>query len=451
LTSFVYTYTTNQDIKLVHKTSSLKGVFVKIPENKRIAVTGMGIVTRFGGTQETIDGVFSGKSQIAQLPKEFSLCPTQIGGYIENFNLSNWFDAKETKRIEKNTRPSQFSHAAIKQALNQAKLLQEDNKLHSNLRERTGICMGTGVGASELIAKLAVQMHLGNMQELIKDHIGTAMNILPDASAYQPSITFGIQGPIDCSIKACATGAGNIRRAAMEIFLDQADIMIAGATESLAPVDVMAFNVYARRGALSHRNNDPEKASRPFDKDHDGFVPSEGAGVVILEEYEHAIKRGAKILAELAAYGETTDAKGRTDPDKDSQVRAMRMALEMANVGSDEVNVIKTHGTSTINGDASELEAIKEMFAARENLFIWAPKSTLGHTLGASGAIEAALLIAAIQRGIVPPTINLDNPIPETSDLKIPISPIVTEIRYAVANSFGFGGQNVTLIFKTPI
>lgn len=424
-------------------------------KRRRVVITGMGVVTRFGGTEETVAGVFSGRSQIARLPEKFSLCPTQIGGYIENFDLLNWFEPKKAKRIGENTRPSQFAHAAIKQALEQAKLLQEGNKLHDNLGERTGMYIGTGIGASELISDLAIDMHLGDMKEITKRHLRTIMNVLPDASAYQASITFGTQGPLDCSIKACATGAGNIRRATMEILLNQADIMIAGATESLAPVDVMAFNMHARRGALwqgalSLRNNDPEKASRPFDRDHDGFVPSEGAGVVILEEYQHAMQRGAQIFAELVGYGETTDAKGRTDPDKSSQARAMRMALEMGNIRPDEVSLVKTHGTSTVNGDASELEAIKEIFAVRDDLFVWAPKSTLGHTMGAAGAIEAALLVVAMQRGVVPPTINLDNPIPEASGLKIPTNPIYTQIKYAIANSFGFGGQNVTLAFKNP-
>lgn len=432
---------------------------------QRIVVTGMGLMTPFGGTKSTIEAVFAGRSAITSLPPEFHLCPTQIGGTIQDLNLNAWFPERIAKRLmERCTRPSQFSHVAIKQALSHAQLLQEDDQLSEHLQEVTGISMGTGIGASELIAQLRHDMDqvaqapneaevLLRMQQLIDNHRGSIMKVLPDASAYQPTIQFKIQGPADCSIKACATGAANIRRAAMEILLGQAQIMLAGGTESLAPEDVMAFNIYGTRtagaikGALSRRNHDPQGASRPFDRDHDGFVPSEGAGAMVLETLESAKDRKVPILAELVGFGETTDAKGATDPDQDSQVRAMRMALNMASLKPCNIQLIKTHGTSTPAGDGSELEAIRTVFGTREELFIWAPKSMLGHTMGASGAIETVLAIQAMRQGLVPPTINLTNRIPEAEGFNIPSQTTKTDIGAVLCNSFGFGGQNVCLVF----
>lgn len=430
---------------------------------KRIVVTGIGMITPFGDTRQTWEAVAAGRSAIAPLPEEFHLCPTQIGGIIPPLQLETWFEQKTAGRIaSRSMRTSQFAQVAAQQALEGTGLLGEDGALVPHLCKRTGVAMGTGVGASELIAKMALDMNYANnaeteeqkqarMQQLIKNHLGTAMIGLPDASAFQTSLTFGLKGPMDCSIKACATGAANIRRAAMEILLGHADIMVAGGTESLYPVDMMPFNIYARRGALSRRNDDPQGASRPFDQEHDGFVAAEGAGALVLETLESARSRNVPILAELAGYGETSDAMGATDPAQESQQEAMNMALDMAGPDPQGTLLIKTHGTSTITGDKSEASAITTVINTPKKasqVFAWAVKSELGHTLGASGGIETALSIMAMRQGIVPPTRNLINPIPEAKHLTIPRNATKENITTVLCNAFGFGGQNVCLAFK---
>ncbi len=433
---------------------------------RRIVVTGVGGITSLGDIEQTWQAMLSGKSAISQLPAEFDICPTHIGGWIEHLDLARWFPGRTGTRIQdRAAKPSQFAHVAAAQALSMAGLLTEHGTLPESLQEATGMCIGTGVGPSELIgqmradmdrvrAALTPQEYQERMQELVDNHRGTIMKVLPDAVAYQPSMAFQTRGPTDCSIKACATGAGTIRRAALEINAGQATIMVAGGTESLAPEDVMAFNVYGTRnansikGALSKRNNDPKGASRPFDQEHDGFVPAEGAGILILESLEQALERDAPILAELAGFGETTDAKGATDPEKSSQVRAMRMALHAAGLVPSAINLVKTHGTSTIAGDASELEAIEEVFGKRGDLFLWPPKSQLGHTMGASGALEAALAIIAMRKGFIPPTLNFTNPIAQAQGFTIPTKQTSAEIEAVLCNAFGFGGQNVCLVFK---
>lgn len=429
----------------------------------RPVITGMGVITPFGGITGTFNAFFAREpmSAISHLPKEFEICPTQIGGIVD-LRLDDWFEPRTARRMaSRSTKPTQFSYVAIQQALMQANLLHEGEDVPPHLGERTGIYIGTGIGASELIGQLAVDMYRVEqtppgseeretaMQDLIRSHLSTAMTVLPDASGYLPTIRYGIQGFTECGIKACATGAGSIWRAAREIADGFADIMIAGGTDSLSPVDVMAFAVYAKSGALSRRNDEPTKASRPFDQGHDGFVPSEGAGIVVIESLKHALSRGATPLAELVGFGERTDARGATDPDKASQMRAMHMALQMAGKDSSEIQTIKAHGTSTIAGDSQELEAIKGVFGSREDLYVFAPKSKLGHTLGASGAIETILLVEGMRRKEIPSTDNLEDPIPEAQGVTIPTTLTPTgELDIGMADAFGFGGQNVSLILR---
>jgi len=450
---------------------------------RRVVITGAAVLSPFGDTDETLKGLQNKDTGIDLLPEEFKICATQIGGLVEGPDLERWFDQKTANRIKgRSTKPSQFSHIVIEMALRNAGLLNDEGKIPLELQEFIGISLGTGVGPTELVALLGVDMYLLQkalgtadfekaLKNLVDHHRGTAMQVLPDASAYLPTMHFGIRGPTDCSIKACATGAGNIRRAFMEIRAGNADFMVAGGTESLSPIDVMTFNVLNTRraktidalvGALSKNNSDPRGASRPFDQGHDGFVPSEGAGVLVLEGLRNALRRRATILGEIVGYGETTDAEGTTDPTKESQERAIRMALYMAGLNPDDIDAVSTHGTSTIAGDGAELLALRAVFGARLDLLIYAIKSQLGHMLGASGAVAAAIAVLSMQAGWVPGTINLENPISEAvvcdkdhdihtpaCYLTIPSTITIGKIKYTLVNSFGFGGQNVCLIIKT--
>jgi len=328
---------------------------IELPD---IVVTAASVVTAHGNIDQTVESMLEGRSAISSLPdcdKDFALCPTQIGGVINNFNLCDYgFSEREAKRVmERTTRPTHFACAAVRDALRRAGLA-ENNCYAPN---RCGASIGTGIGSSELIAKLGEDMLLvrrneKTFDELTREHLSDIIKVLPDASAYQSQ---KFQGPLDCSIKACATGLGNIRRAIFEIYLGFADMMLAGATESLSPVDVMPFNVYAKRGALSRRNDEPEKASCPWDQKHDGFVPAEGAGIFVLEREEMARARSAPILARVIGFGETTDGTGSTtDPDQDGQVRAMRMAFDWAELKPQNTLgeiVVVAHATSTPAGD----------------------------------------------------------------------------------------------------
>ena len=446
----------------------------------RVVVTAAAMRTPFGSTKETLEGIREGKSAIQRLPEEFKLCPTQIGGLVSDTGLSAVFDERIARRIEaRSTKPSQFSHSVVAEALNEAGLL-DNGKIIEHLQTRTGISLGTGIGSAELIAQLGVDMYLleealgtdqfpSALDQLVNNHRGSAMQILPDSSAYLPTMPFGIRGPTDCSIKACATGAGNIRRAMMEIQLGHADIMVAGGTESLSPYDVLIFNVLNTRrakalsdfaGALSKRNDDPGGASRPFDTGHDGFVPSEGSAVLVLEEYGQTKNEGT-ILAEIVGYGETTDAQGTTDPTQESQERAMRMALDMANLSPYQIDAISTHGTSTNAGDGTELLALRAVFGDKTTPPIYAIKSQVGHTLGASGSVAAVVAVLTMQDWWMPGTLNLMNPIPEmvicgeehtdhenSCYLRIPRASRKAAISRTLINSFGFGGQNVCLIIE---
>jgi 3-oxoacyl-[acyl-carrier-protein] synthase II len=442
----------------------------KIIEFPDIVVTGMGVVTAHGNLEQTVNAMLMRRSSItALIPDfpEFGVCPTTIGGVIRDFDLCQYgFSDRDAKRIaSRATRSTQFAHAAVNSALRHAGLLEEN----PYELERCGANIGTGIGSSELLVQIGIDIARLESGELdfdtfVRQHLGDIIKLLPDASAYQ---TVKIKGPLGCSIKACATGLGNIRRAANEIYLGIADMMIAGATESLYPCDVMPFNIYAKSGALSRQNDKPEEASRPFDGDHDGFVPAEGAGILILESEEKARKRNARIFARLIGLGETTDGNGSTtDPDKDGQVTAMANALSWAGLLAEDTLgkiVVVTHATSTPSGDGVELSALREVFGDSREVYITAPKSMLGHTLGASGAIQAATAILAATRGFIYPTINLRNPIPEAlicnqnheHDFRqgcylniVRENALMADVRYVMCNAFGFGGQNVCVLFE---
>tara|TARA_Y100000310_G_scaffold339032_1_gene430443 strand:+ start:2600 stop:3901 length:1302 start_codon:yes stop_codon:yes gene_type:complete len=427
----------------------------------RIVVTGMGILApKFGTLDPTMQALIAGKSAVEPLQGTyFELLSTRIGGLIPNNILEELLQHPSVARISRRAfRPSKLALAATLQALTQAQLLDESDKIPMPLQTRTAAYIGTGVGPSEQVANVGKGLYrLKNAphrqqeqihKEIAREHVATAMAGLPDSSAFQASQAFGIMGMIGCLIKACATGAGNIQLGAILLEGGYTDIAVCGGTESLGPNDVYPFSVYARNGALSKRNHDPHGASRPFDQDHDGFVPAEGAGILVLETAQHALLRGITPLAELAGWGELSDAKGATDPDSSSQAATILAALEKAGTSPEEVEVFVSHGTSTTAGDESELKAFKLIFNP-ERTFLTAPKSVTGHTLGATSAMQAIFGIEMIRRQLVPGILNLVNPIPEAQGLNLVQTTLHDkEIRTLVCNAAGFGGQNVCLVIK---
>lgn len=426
-----------------------------------IVVTGMGMLApKFGTLPATMEALIAGQSTIEPLgSRGFDLLDTKIGGLVPDTILEELLTHPALGRISKwALRPSKLALAAALQALQQACLLEENGKIPAHLQDRTAAFVGTGVGASEAIADVGtvlfrLQQATEEEQATIRKeadrrHLATGMNALPDAPVFQVSQAFGITGMIGCLSKACTTGAGNIQLGAILLEGGYADIAVCGGTESLAPNDIYPFSVYARKGALSQRNEDPKGASRPFDRDHDGFVPAEGAAVLVLEREEHALARGVTPLAVLAGWGERSDAKGTTDPDFTSQAQTIQLTLQKARIFPREVDVFVAHGTSTDAGDKSELLAFKQVFGSGRNTCITAPKSVTGHTLGAAGAVQAAFGIEMIQRGIIPLILNLKNPIPEADGLNLVQSTLNRKVNIVVCNAAGFGGQNVCLVFR---
>jgi len=446
--------------------------------DREVVVTGIGITSSLGDKQATVRGLLNGESAIGYLPEEFHKCPTRIGGIVSGVDvlLQNAFTTEARKITSRWSKPTHFALLAAREALAEegANLLDDTGRIIEQYQGRTGTAIGTGIGPSELISELATDYaalpddrespaYTSAMKAIKKKHLVTAMIVLPDSSAFGVSLQFGAKGPMECGIKACATGAGNIRRAAMEILFNTADIMIAGGCESLAVVDILAFNLLGRNGALSRRNQDPTHASRPCDQGHDGFVGSEGAGIFILEERQHAIDRGPEILAELVGFGETSDGAGSTDPSIESQIECIGMALKMAQETSliepRDIYLIKAHSTSTpaprsrnISADGVELNALWEVFgnSLLPRIPIVTAKALLGHTLGASGSLESGLIIESLRQGKGFGNPNLENPIAEARGLRI-LKETTSNLqgRAILCNSFGFGGQNVALVFRT--
>jgi 3-oxoacyl-[acyl-carrier-protein] synthase II len=419
---------------------------------RRVVVTGLGIVTSLG---ETVDGMWeglcAGQSGISLIRRwDTSTYPTKFGGECFDFDLTKYKDAytrhkptdeDEIPRGGRLDRFAQFGIAASLSAVNDANL---DFKTED--RTRCGVIIGTGIGGIETIEE---QNKILNARGVSRVSPFTVPRLMANAASGNVSILFHLNGPNTCVSTACATGSNAIGDAGRLIQHDLADVMIAGGAEAALSTLGMATFVAAR--ALSTRNAEPTLASRPWDKDRDGFVMSEGAGVVILEEYEHAKKRGARIYAELVGYGMSGDGYHITAPDEQGRgaAMAMRLALKDAGVSGDVVDYINAHGTSTELGDAAETRAIKTVFEAHaRKVAISSTKSQLGHLLGASGGVEGVITSLAMHRNVVPPTINLQNPSPDCDLDYTPLKPKDRKITYAMSNSFGFGGHNASLLFK---
>ncbi len=409
-------------------------------EKRRVAVTGLGMLTPVGiGTRESWEALLSGRSGIKMITQfDASTFPTKIAGEIEGFDAEQWIEPKEIKKMDR------FIHLGIAAA--QMALDDSGYTIDESNAERTGVIVGAGMGGLPAIEKYHKIFLERGVRRITPFFI--PMLIINLASG-QISIKFGAKGPNSSPVTACATGSHSIGDAFKIIQRGDADAMIAGGTESvITTLGVGGFNAMK---ALSTRNDEPERASRPFDQDRDGFVMGEGAGVMILEELETAKARGAKIYAELVGYGMTADAYHMTTPAPEGEgaARCMTNALKDAGIAPEKVGYINAHGTSTKYGDELETQAIKTVFGEHAyKLAVSSTKSMTGHLLGAAGGVEGVVSVLAIHEGKLPPTINLDTPDPECDLDYVPNTSREAELECALSNSFGFGGTNACLLFK---
>jgi 3-oxoacyl-[acyl-carrier-protein] synthase II len=413
---------------------------------RRVVLTGLGVVTSLGeSVEEMWDNLSVGKSGIGPIkrwdPSTFS---TRFGGECTNFDLSKYDVSRyTTERLQPKRfdRFGAFGVAASISAVNDANIDFEKTD-----RYRCGVIIGSGIGGIETLEE---QNKILNTRGMSRVSPFTVPRLMVNAASGNVSIIFRLYGPNTAVATACATGANAIGDAARYIQHDQADLMIAGGSE--AALCALGLGSFCAARALSTRNDDPPHASRPWDKDRDGFVMGEGAGVVILEEFEHAKKRGAKIYCELVGYGMSADAYHITAPDEQGRgaSRAMDLALKDASLAPDNIDYINAHGTSTPLGDLAEVRAIKHFFGDHaKKLAISSTKSELGHLLGASGGVEAVISALVIQRNLIPPTINLDNPDAECDLDFVPHKARERRVTVAMSNSFGFGGHNASLLFR---
>jgi 3-oxoacyl-[acyl-carrier-protein] synthase II len=416
---------------------------------RRVVVTGLGIVCPLGcGVETTWSGILGGKSGVRKIEKfDVSDIPCKIAGVVPrgdgsngSFNADQWMEPKEQRKVDDFII---FSMSAATQALNDAGWHPESRDDQNS----TGVLIGSGIGGIGGIAETAITLKERGPRRVSPFFIpGRLINL---AGGYV-SIAHGLRGPNHAVVTACSTGAHAIGDAGRLIALGDADVMVAGGTES--PVDRLSLSGFAAARALSTSFNDtPEKASRPYDRDRDGFVMGEGAGVVVLEEYDHAKARGANIYGELVGYGLSGDAHHITAPapDGDGAYRCMQMALKRAGVTPAEIDYINAHGTSTPLGDEIELNAVHRLAGnAAGKIAMSSTKSMTGHLLGAAGAVEAIFSLLAIRDQVAPPTINLDNPSVETPIDLVPHKAQKRPIEVALSNSFGFGGTNASLVFR---
>ncbi len=409
---------------------------------RRVVVTGIGLVTPLGtGTQTSWSGILEGKSgirRISYFDAEATGMACTIAGEVPDFDVEKYVNRKDARKMDTFI---QYGIAAASMALEQSGLeITEANA------ERVGVMIGSGIGGMPAIERTMRAYEAGGARKISPFFI--PMTIINMASGWVSMLT-GAKGPNSATVTACATATHAIGDAFEIIARGDADAMIAGGTE--ACVCELAVGGFSAARALSTRNDEPTKASRPWDKDRDGFVMGEGAGVLMLESLDSAKARGATILAEVAGYGMSGDAYHMTSPAPEGEggARCMQVALASAGINTDEVDYINAHGTSTPAGDICETQGIKSVFGEHANkLMVSSTKSMTGHLLGAAGGIEAAFSVLALHHGIVPPTINLDNP-DEGCDLDyVPHHAREADIRVAISNSFGFGGTNASLVLR---
>ena len=406
---------------------------------RRVVITGVGLITALGtGTEKTWKSLLDGDCGINTIESfDTSDQSVHIAGEVRDFNPEDYIQKKELKKLG---RFSQFAIAASKMALDDAKLdINESNAT------RVGVIIGSGIGALEVI-----ETEIGKMIEKGPKRISPFYipAVITNMASGNVSIYTGAKGPNKAIVTACASGTHSIGDAFQTILLGKADAIIAGGSE--ATITRSGIGGFASIKALSN-NPDPKKASRPFSADRDGFVMGEGAGILIVEELEHALKRGAKIYAEIVGYGETGDAYHMTAPEESGNgaARAMQMAMEQGNINPNEVDYINAHGTSTPLNDKIETRAIKTVFGDHaKELAVSSTKGAVGHLLGGAGGVEAGFLALAIHEGVMPPTVNYDNPDPDCDLYYVPNKSEKREIRYGLSNTLGFGGHNAVVAFK---
>jgi 3-oxoacyl-[acyl-carrier-protein] synthase II len=418
---------------------------------RRVVVTGIGLVTPLGvGTDNNWRRLLAGESGLRAIQSfDVSDLPAKIAGQVPRgstesglFNTDDWVPPKDQKKMDLFII---YAIGAAVQAIEDSGWKPQDDES----RERTGVMIGSGIGGLPGIAEMALTLHERGPRRVSPFFIPASLINLASGNV---SIRYGFKGPNHAVVTACSTGAHALGDAARLIQIDDADVMVCGGAE--AAICRLGMAGFAASRALSTNFNDePSRASRPWDRDRDGFVMGEGAGIVVLEEYEHARKRGAKIYGELIGYGMSGDAHHVTAPAEDGNgaFRSMRNALKRANLAPDRIDYINAHGTSTPLGDEIELGAVKRLFGDHAfKLSMSSTKSAIGHLLGAAGSVEAIFSILAMRDGVAPPTLNLENPSPGCDIDLVPKQAKERKIRHVLSNSFGFGGTNASLIFAPP-
>lgn len=407
---------------------------------RRVVITGVGALTPIGNSaSEFWSGLISGKNGVRPITHfDTSDLPTKFAGQLENYEATEYFDRKEARRMDPVT---QYAMITADEAIKDSQIdLDNINK------DRIGVMVGTGIGGMTTYYEQSVSLH---------EHGARGVNpffipmLIPDMPAGQISIKYGFRGANFCAVSACATGSHNIGLAYDSIKYGMSDMVLCGGTE--APVWRIGIAGFSSMKALSKRNDEPEKASRPFDKDRDGFVLGEGAAMFFLESLDSALERGARIYGEIVGYGFSADAYHITAPDPDGNgVRlALNGALDMAGINKEDIEHINMHGTSTPLGDIAETNSIKKVFGDHAyKLNLNSTKSMTGHMLGAAGAAESLATLLAIYHSVIPPTINQETSDPECDLNYTPNKAVERDITYAMNNAFGFGGHNTTLVFK---
>ncbi|MDA0999256.1 MAG: beta-ketoacyl-ACP synthase II [bacterium] len=407
----------------------------------RVVITGMGLLTPLGiGVEENWKGLMEGRSGIGPVSRfNPERLPTKISGEVKGFNPEDYIDRKEIKKMDTFI---QFVLASTHMAFENAGLSTPDKEV----APRYGAVIGVGLGGLPAIE---------NYMDVLGNHGPRRISpffipmLLANLAAGQVSVRWGLKGPNTCTVTACASGNHAIGDAMKFIQRGIADVMVAGGSESC--ITELGMGGFCAMRALSTRNDEPERASRPFDGERDGFIMGEGCGILILESEEHAKARGARIYAEIGGYGLTSDAFHITspDPEGDGAARCMQMAMDDAGVSVEKIDYINAHGTSTELNDKLETVAIKKTFGEHAyKIPVSSTKSMTGHLLGAAGGVESCYTVMAIDRKIIPPTINYENPDPECDLDYVPNSPRKADIRCALTNSFGFGGTNATLLYR---
>lgn len=410
---------------------------------ERVVVTGIGLVTPLGNsTQTTWEGAVSGRSGAALITlfpcgEEY---PTRIACEVKDFDPTLYLERKKLKEV---ARFIPFSLGATRMAIEQA-----DLQLSEEERETVGVYIGVGLGGIEFLERCTLTVETKGPTKVTPYTIPA---LIANMAAGRISIDYGFKGPTFCHTSACSSSAHAIGEAMRVVQSGRADVMIAGGAEAtVSPVGISGFSAMF---ALSRRNAEPERASRPWDRGRDGFVVGEGAGTLVLESLTRARRRGARILGEIRGYGATSDAFHITKPSPDGEggARAMRLALKDAGLAPEAIDYINAHGTSTPAGDVEESKAVAQVFGAHaleHRLWVSSTKSMMGHLLGAAGAVEATMCLKAIETGLVPPTINLEDPDPECVLDFVPLRARERRVHHAISNSFGFGGTNASLVIS---